>query len=195
VCIQRGPVPFPIAVEHTKWAEQSPTFDWQTLDYVGFQDTFLKSRLLFNRVIGTDDSDLSLFRKSGGKLIVWHGWVDSLIFPRGSIDYYERVLDRMGGPERVQKFARLFMAPGVDHCLGGPGPNVFDMFGALVSWVEKDEAPDRIIASRIENGEVARTRPLCPYPAVATYKGTGSTDDAGNFVCRNPRDPRRGHGD
>jgi len=190
-----GPEPFPIAVEHTKWAEQNPTFDWQTLDDVGFQETFLKSRLLFNRVIGTDDPDLSLFRKSGGKLIVWHGWVDSLIFPRGSIDYYERVLDRMGGPERVQKFARLFMAPGVDHCFGGPGPNVFDMFGALVSWVEKDEAPDRIIASRIENGEVTRTRPLCPYPAVATYKGTGSTDDAANFVCRNPRDPRRGHGD
>jgi hypothetical protein len=190
-----GPVPFPIAVEHTKWAEQNPAFDWQTLDYVGFQESFLKSRLLFNRVIGTDDPDLSLFRKSGGKLIVWHGWVDSLIFPRGAIDYYERVLDRMGGPERVQKFARLFMAPGVDHCFGGPGPNVFDMFAALVAWVEKEQAPDRIIASRIENGQVTRTRPLCPYPAVATYKGTGSTDDAGNFACRNPRDHERGHGD
>jgi len=69
------------------------------------------------------------------------------------------------------------------------------MFGALVNWVEKDEAPDRIIASRIENGEVTRTRPLCPYPAVATYKGTGSTDDAGNFACRNPRDSKRGHDD
>jgi hypothetical protein len=188
--------PFPIATDHFRfWIHRDPAFDWRTVDYAGFARDFRESRLLFNDVIGTDDPDLHRFRKRGGKVLIWHGWVDQLIFPRGTIDYYERVVHRTGGLERTQKFARLFMAPGVAHCAGGPGPNVFDMFGALVKWVEQNEPPERIVASRIQAGEVVRTRPLCPYPAVAKYKGSGSTDDEANFVCRAPRGHRPHHDD
>ena len=83
-----------------------------------------------------------------------------------------------------QNSYRLFMAPGMAHCGGGEGPNTFDMVSALEQWVEHGKAPDRIIASHSTNGVVDRTRPLCPYPQVAVYKGTGSTDEAANFECK-----------
>lgn len=82
---------------------------------------------------------------------------------------------------------RLFMVPGMAHCGGGDGPNQFDMIGVLEQWVEKGKEPDQIVASRIRNGKTERTRPLCPYPEVATYKGTGSTDEAANFSCSAPK--------
>jgi Tannase and feruloyl esterase len=180
-----GPAPFPIAEHHHRyWIEQDPTWDWRTLDYAGFEANFRESQALFNDVIGTDDPDLSPFRLSGGKTIIWHGWYDQLIFPEGAIDYYEAVLDTFRSTRKVQQFARLFMAPGVFHCGGGPGPNQFDMFGALVRWVEEGIAPDTIIASRVEGGVVVRTRPLCPYPAVARYDGRGDPDVADSFKCK-----------
>jgi feruloyl esterase len=79
---------------------------------------------------------------------------------------------------------RLFMVPGMAHCRGGEGTDTFNMMGALEAWVEKAQPPEFIIASRVRNGRTDRTRPLCPYPQVARYTGTGSTDDAGSFVCR-----------
>jgi feruloyl esterase len=88
--------------------------------------------------------------------------------------------------KETQNFARLFLAPGVGHCGGGTGPGNFDMFGELVKWVESGEAPDKIIASRTQNSQVVRSRPLCAYPKVAVYAGTGRTDDAKNFVCDIP---------
>src|SRR3954447_13101036 len=91
----------------------------------------------------------SEFRHAGGKLLMWHGWNDQLIFPEGTIDYYERVLNANGGLADGQSFARLFMAPGVEHCGGGVGPNQFDMFGSLVAWVERGDAPKRITASLV----------------------------------------------
>jgi feruloyl esterase len=78
------------------------------------------------------------------------------------------------------------MVPGMGHCRGGDGPNTFDALTALETWVEKGKAPDQIIASHSQAGKVDRTRPLCAYPMVARYKGTGSIDDAANFVCRMP---------
>jgi hypothetical protein len=135
-------------------------------------------------VIGTDDPDLSAFRAEGGKVLIWHGWSDQLIFPEGTIDYYERVIDHFHSTEQVQRFARLFMAPGVFHCGGGTGPQVFDSFGALVRWVESGEAPDRIIASRVESNVVVRTRPLCAYPYVARYDGKGDPNSADSFECK-----------
>jgi feruloyl esterase len=93
----------------------------------------------------------------------------------------------MGGASKVNESYRLFMAPGVSHCGGGDGPDEFDPITALEQWVEKGKPPDRIIASRIRDGKTERTRPLCPYPQVATYKGTGSTDDAANFSCSTPK--------
>ncbi len=180
-----GPVPFPIAENHLRfWVEQNPQFDWRTLDHAGFERDFRASQRLFHGVIGTDDPDLSRFRASGGRLLIWHGWADHLIFPQGSIDYYQRVLDRMGGPRRVDDFARLFMAPGVGHCGGGPGPNTFDMFGHLMNWVEHKSAPERIIASTVDNGQIVRTRPLCAYPNAARYDGRGDPNSAASFDCR-----------
>ena len=87
----------------------------------------------------------------------------------------------MGGYDKTQDFFRLFMAPGMGHCSGGPGPNSFDALSALENWVEKGVAPDQLIAST--KGKIDRSRPLCPYPAVARYTGKGSIDDAANFAC------------
>jgi feruloyl esterase len=97
--------------------------------------------------------------------------------------------DRGDGLERTREFFRLFMVPGMQHCSGGPGPNTFDMLTALENWVEKGEAPERVVASHLTGGVVDRTRPLCVYPKVAVHTGSGSTDDAANFVCRMPANP------
>ena len=132
--------------------------------------------------------DLSAFKAAGGKLIQYHGLADPVVPPRESIDFYERVIAEAGGLNQAQSFARLFMAPGVGHCGGGSGPNTFDMFGELVKWVESGQAPDRIIAARAQNNQTVRTRPLCMYPSVAVYMGTGSTEDARSFVCETPFD-------
>jgi hypothetical protein len=179
-----GANPFPISADHFRyWLERNPKFDWHSLDYASFEAGFQKSRTQFNRIIGTDDPDLRQFRRDGGKVLIWHGLSDQLIFPEGTIDYYERVVAEAGGLNQAQSFARLFMAPGVGHCGGGSGPNTFDMFAELVKWVESGQVPDRIIASRMQNNQTVRTRPLCMYPSVAVYTGKGSSDDAKNFVC------------
>ena len=94
--------------------------------------------------------------------------------------------NRSQAASEVQSFYRLFMAPGMAHCGGGPGPNTFDMQAALEQWVEHGTAPERIIATRSLNGIVDRTRPLCPYPQLASYKGSGDTNDAASFVCKTP---------
>ena len=121
------------------------------------------------------------------------GWSDPLITPEFSVDYYDSVVAfetrRAGGREQaladVQKFYRLFMAPGVGHCTGGNGPSVFDMERALEDWVERGIAPDSVIASQpAPNGAPSRRRPLCPYPKVAVYKGSGDTNDPSSFSCR-----------
>ena len=122
---------------------------------------------------------------------MWHGFSDQLIVPDGTIDYYDAVSRRSGGYARTQNFARLFMAPGVGHCAGGPGPQPQGLFEAVVDWVEKGKAPERILATKTAGGVVTQSRPLCPYPAFARWTGAGSTDDAANFVCR----PSFGPGD
>ena len=103
-----------------------------------------------------------------------------------TIKYYERVVENLGGPAKASSNVRLFLAPGMGHCGGGEGPNVFDKVGALEKWVEQGKAPESLNASHSTGGNVDRTRPLCPYPQVARYKGAGSIDDAANFVCRVP---------
>jgi len=146
------------------------------------------------------DPDLRDLQKRGSKLIVYHGWSDPDISPLNTINYYESVVDfnarrrhgRDDALERTQDFFRLFMVPGMQHCSGGPGPNTFDMLTALENWVEKGQAPERVVASHLTAGVVDRTRPLCVYPKVAVYDGSGSTDDEANFKCRTPRE-RHGH--
>ncbi len=182
-----GPAPFPVAVEQPRfWVYFDPNWDWHQLTYDSFLAFFRDSVERVGPMMGSVDPDLDAFRRHGGKLIVWHGWSDQLINPQGTIDYYERVLQRMGGLARTQEFARLFMAPGVQHCGGGVGPQPQQLFEAVVAWVEKGTAPQTILASKSIPGGT-RTRPLCPYPAEARWNGTGSSDDAANFSCVTPQ--------
>ena len=129
------------------------------------------------------EPDLRPFMKAGGKLILWHGWTDGVVAARHSVEYFEAVSKSVGS-EAARENMRLFMVPGVDHCGGGEGTFSFDAVAALEQWVEQGSAPERIIASRPLKGGSVRTRPLCPHPKVARYKGQGDTDDAANFECR-----------
>lgn len=129
--------------------------------------------------------DLSAFSDEGGKLLLYHGWIDGLITPQDSINYYESVLAEMG-QDAVDQFMRFYLLPGVAHCVPMEGPGKFDVLGTLEAWLDSGTPPERIVASRTLEGGATRTRPLCPYPRVARYSGSGSTDDAANFECVAP---------
>jgi hypothetical protein len=179
-----GSNPFPIATTHFQhWLRQNASFDWRTLSEADFEAAFKESQRKFGDVIGTDDPNLAAFRKRGGKMILWHGEADQLIFPRGTVNYYDRVVAANGGARQVSEFARLFMAPGVGHCAGGDGPNPVGVFEAMVDWVEKGVAPNTLSASRRRQDGTVLSRPLCAYPTTAKWTGKGSTDEAANFTC------------
>lgn len=150
-------------------------------------------------IINATDPNLNAFRARGGKLILYHGWSDAALPPVNTINYYKSVVAKLG-QRNASTFITLFMVPGMQHCAGGPGPNSFgatvtsaqsepnsDMSLALERWVEAGIAPSQIIASKRQGPDpkspVTRARPLCPYPQIARYKGSGSTDEAANFVC------------
>jgi len=133
------------------------------------------------------DPNLQAFEAHGGKLVMYDGWADQLIAPQNGVNYYTSVATAMGGLQKTQKFARLFMVPGMKHCAGGVGPTMFDALSAAEKWREQGIAPAKIIASKSAGGKVVETRPLCPYPQAAIYKGSGDTNDAANFVCGNPK--------
>jgi feruloyl esterase len=135
-------------------------------------------------IVNAVNPDLRAFKARGGKLLLYHGWNDTAISAGNAINYYTSVLDRLGGKQ--DDWIRLFMAPGMQHCGGGPGPNQVNWMATLERWRESGRAPDRIEASRVTNNRVDMTRPLCPYPQVAQYTGVGSTNDAANFVCKAP---------
>lgn len=136
------------------------------------------------QIIDADDPDLSAFRKSGGKLLMYFGWADPQLNPLMGVEYYEQVVAKMGGS--TGDFFRLFMAPGMFHCGGGVGTSQVDAATLVVHWVEAGNAPARIEASRVVEGKLVRTRPLYSYPQVARYKGTGNIDDTANFTCVKP---------
>ncbi|KAJ8100426.1 feruloyl esterase [Lipomyces tetrasporus] len=152
------------------------------IDYSTFDRLLSQSEREYGSIIGTDNPDLSGFQKAGGKLLMWHGLSDQLIFPKGTIDYRDRVERLMGGSAKVNEFFRLFLAPGVDHCAGTPtlGAVPSDPLGALVTWVEEKKAPATLAAS--VSGSQRGARILCPYPLVAHYVG-GNPRSAQSFQC------------
>ena len=156
-----------------------PYWDYRTID-MDRDLAYAEQKLSFMSAV---EKDLTPFRKRGGKLLMYTGWADPVVPPQDTVAYYDGVTKAMGGVEKTREFYRFFIAPGMGHCSGGPGPNQFDMLAALEHWVEKGVAPERVTASHVTNGKVDRTRPLCLYPQVARWKGTGSTDDAANFSC------------
>lgn len=167
-----------------------PEWDFRTWDYERDLPIALAKT---GEALDADDPDLRPLRDRGGKLLVYHGWSDSDISPIGTIDYYEEVMSLIGDGASsdealaaTKEFFRLFMVPGMGHCRGGPGPDSFDALTAMERWVEQGVAPDQMVASKMADGEVVRTRPLCTYPQVAEWNGTGSTDNAANFSCVMP---------
>jgi feruloyl esterase len=164
----------------------NPTYDFRNFNWDTDVDLAReKEGAIYDAING----DYSAFAARGGKFLMYHGWADSLIPASLSIDFWSRMRSLMGG-QKVDSFARLFMVPGMDHCSGGSGTSTFELMTALSNWVEKGVAPDSTgatntpIASRVANAsQTARTRPLCPFPKVAIYKGNGSIDDAANFSC------------
>lgn len=195
-----GAAPFPIPIEQARyWVYFDPAWDWTTLNYLNYESFFSDNIAQVGPRMATDNPDLSAFRARGGKLIMYHGWSDNLIMPQGTTRYYERVKQTMGS-NNAEEFSRLYMVGGMGHCSGGTNVDQFgqgssgavpkepktDVFRALMAWSEKGVAPNEIVASRIAGGVVTRTRPLCPYPQVAKYLGTGSTDAAESFRCESP---------
>jgi pimeloyl-ACP methyl ester carboxylesterase len=156
-----------------------PNWDWRTIDW-DRDLAYAEQKLGFMSAV---EKDLTPFKKRGGKLLMYTGWADPVVPPQDTVAYYDAVVKTMGGLEKTRDFYRFFIAPGMGHCSGGPGPNQFDTLAALEQWVEKGVAPEKLIASHTTNGKVDRTRPLCLYPQVARWKGTGNTDDAANFMC------------
>jgi len=176
-----GAQPFPPGLDLFKYVVfGDANWDFKTLNW----DTDLDKTLKASASMDALDPNLKPFFDRGGKIISYHGWADPQISPGSTVDYYDSVISKMGGASKVQENFRLFMVPGMNHCSGGLGTDQFDMLTALVNWVEKKQTPASIPASRVQQGQTVRTRPLCPYPQAATYKGSGSTDDAANFTCK-----------
>jgi len=163
--------------------DDDPSFQWRVVKFP--QD--LPRLKKMSEILSPSDADLKPYKNRGGKIIIYHGWSDPAISAYGTIDYYDKMKQLVGGQAEADAFSRLYLVPGMHHCGGGPGPNTFDMLPALEAWVERGAAPASIVASHITNGTVDRTRPLCPHPQVARYTGSGSIDDAANFRCEVPR--------
>ena len=176
-----GPQPMDFAVGVYQYVVfKNANWDYLSLDLdrdVAYADTVVGS------IINNGDPNLKPFFSRGGKLLGYHGWSDPGITPQSSINYYKSVAAALGGEAAIANSYRLFLVPGMAHCGGGDGTSTFDMVAALDRWVDGGKAPESIPASRTRNGSVDRTRPLCPYPQEAVYKGSGSTDDAASFTC------------
>jgi feruloyl esterase len=163
-------------LKYIAFGRPNPAYDWLTFDLNADLDKIQTSRTLLDAT----DPDLSRFKARGGKMITYFGWADPALNPMMGVGYYESVSKTTPG---TLDFYRLFLVPGMQHCGGGTGTSTFDAFTPLVQWVEKGTPPETIPAARVVDGKPVRTRPLCPYPQAAVYRGSGSADDAANFSC------------
>jgi feruloyl esterase len=178
-----GTLRMPVGIAYDMYrylALKNPSWDYKTFDVK-------KDIAQFEKTIGPqmnmNDVDLRPFFDHGGKLIMYHGWADPGIPPENSLQYYSKVVKKVGSSKAANSI-KLYMLPGVGHCSGGDGPSTWDSLGALDQWRDKGAAPASIVASHSTMGVVDKTRPLCPYPQTAQYKGTGDTNQAANFVCK-----------
>jgi feruloyl esterase len=157
--------------------------NWQLKDLQFSVPGFWKT-VTTSSYLSATDPDIRAFAGRGGKLLLWHGWGDQHISPMGTLNYYDAMRSTLGA-QAVDRFARLYLFPGVAHCGGGEGPDQFDVLTPVMAWVEGNVVPGKIVASQMTNHVTTRT-PVFPYPAIAHWKGTGSTDDAANFVAATP---------
>jgi feruloyl esterase len=177
-----GPEPLPVSISGLRnivFGDRS--WDYHTMELTADVDRSVKSDK--GGAMATNNPDLQRFFDRGGKLLMYHGWSDPQVTPMNSVLYYKDVLNTVGKGAAGKAIA-LFMVPGMNHCTGGPGTDTFDKVKVMEDWVEKGMAPKKIIASHQTNGAVDKTRPLCPYPQVAKYNGSGDTNDAANFSCK-----------
>jgi feruloyl esterase len=179
-----GPDPSANIFDHFKYVVyKDPNWNWRTFD---FDTGVARAEQPENNVMNATDPNLKPYFSHNGKLLMYHGWADTNVSTLNTIKYYKSVADTLGGASKTMNNMRLFLEPGMGHCGGGEGPNVFDKITALDQWVDQNKAPERIVASHSTDGKVDRTRPLCAYPQVAKYKGSGSIDEASNFTCSAP---------
>ncbi len=162
--------------------------DWNWRDF-DFDRSVAALDETLGPLVNATSTNLDTFREHGHKLLIYHGWSDWLVVPGASLQDYQALASRYSA-QTLNRFYRLFLVPGMTHCSGGVGPDHFDALRAMVDWVEQGPAPDRLLASQraslAADGAPRRTRPLCPYPQVARYRGTGSIDDAAHFSCVAP---------
>lgn len=158
---------------------QGAAWDYSSYDF----ETFESDSQNLASIADATNTDLTALKEAGGKLILWHGWVDAALTAYGSIDYFEAA--EKSDP-KVRDYFRLFMMPGVFHCAGGPGPDRVDWVSAIEDWVENGKAPQHPVASRLAEGKLQKTRPLCVHPERAVYKGNGDPNEAANFECKAP---------
>jgi hypothetical protein len=173
-----GTEPFPVATSYFRdVVYNDPQWDYKSYDY---DKDLAASYKAGSDILDVPSDGLKKFIEGGGKLLLSHGWADGLIPATNTVEFYESMTADIG-PEKAADSVRLFMIPGAGHCGGGEA-GVTDMLSVIDAWVETDEAPDRIIANSPPNQKPV-SRPLCPYPQIAKYQGSGSADDAANFEC------------
>ncbi|MEJ1961649.1 MAG: tannase/feruloyl esterase family alpha/beta hydrolase [Gammaproteobacteria bacterium] len=176
-----GPAPGELFLDQFRYLVYPDTdWDWRTFD---LERDAARAHAVNKEVLELDPR-LAAFEERGGKLLMYHGWADQQVAPGSSVEFYKSVVSQSASPVDAPKWVRLFMVPGMGHCSGGEGPDDFDALAAMERWVEHGDAPAQIVASHRSAGRIDRTRPLCPYPQVARYKGQGSIDEAANFSCQ-----------
>ena len=155
-----------------------PHWDYRDYDFANWKQDIAK----VSAMLDATSTDLSEFKKRNGKIIFWTGWSDHLITALGTVDYYDEL---SAVDSEVNQYSRLYMLPGMFHCGGGPAPDRADWLEAIRAWVEDGKAPERLVSEQVDKSRrIMRTRPICPYPQTASYKGRGDPNDESSFTCK-----------